>query len=154
MKTDKSLQFNKKLIPQVSNRSLLFVAAVVWALAGSMLLTRGVLGTIDSGGSLWIKFLIGIVGGVLFYYFIFTRISLKHILRIKKLQEPLYPFYAFFNLKSYLMMAGMITLGITLRITGLVPMVYLSVFYVSMGLPLLLSSIRFLKHFISFLSRK
>jgi len=42
------------------------------------------------------------------------------------------------------MMTLMIGLGITMRKTGLVPFEYLTVFYVTMGIPLLVSSFKFL----------
>jgi len=37
----------------------------------------------------------------------------------------------------------MISMGITLRKTGIVPLEYLSLFYVAMGTPLLMSAFRF-----------
>ncbi|WP_318348641.1 hypothetical protein [Aquipluma nitroreducens] len=51
--------------------------------------------------------------------------------------------FSFFNLKSYVMMFSMITMGVTLRLTGLVSPANLALVYVTMGIPLLMSSIRF-----------
>ena len=52
-------------------------------------------------------------------------------------------FFSFFNFRSYLVMFFMIGMGITLRTTGWVPLVYLSYLYLTMSVPLLLSSVRF-----------
>lgn len=140
----------KQLVPHISKSSLLLLAAVVWAFAGFMLFSKGVSGIPESGRIFWIKIVGGIAGGALFYYFMFIRISAKHIHRIKNLEKKRQPFYSFFNLRSYIMMASMITLGVTLRTTGIVPMVYMSVFYVVMGTPLLLSAFRFMLHYFPF----
>lgn len=140
----------RQFIPHISKSSLLLLAALVWAFAGIMLLSRGVAGITDSGWVLWLKLVGGFMAGVLFYCFMFIRISAKHIHRIKNLEKKRQPFYSFFNLRSYIMMASMITLGVTLRTTGIVPMVYMSVFYVVMGTPLLLSALRFMLHYFPF----
>ena len=57
--------------------------------------------------------------------------------------------FSFFNLKSYLMMFSMISLGITLRLSVLVTPEHLALMYVTMGIPLLMSSIRFYAAFFS-----
>lgn len=49
-----------------------------------------------------------------------------------------------------MMMTLMICLGIILRKTGVIPLEYLSAFYIAMGMPLLLSSFRFYYNSISF----
>lgn len=51
--------------------------------------------------------------------------------------------FSFFNLRSYFLMAVMISMGITLRKLSLMQIHYLSIFYVAMGIPLGLSSVRF-----------
>lgn len=140
----------RQFVPHISKSSLLLLAAMVWAFAGIMLLKRGVAAIPDSGWVLWIKVVGGLIAGLLFYFFMFIRISAKYIQRIKDLEGKRMPFYSFFNLRSYIMMASMIALGVTLRATGLVPMLYMSVFYVVMGTPLLLSAIRFIIHYFSF----
>jgi len=41
------------------------------------------------------------------------------------------------------MMTVMMTVGITLRLSGIVPITWLSLFYISMGTPLFISAVRF-----------
>lgn len=134
-------------IPRVSKHYLLLVAALVWTFAGGMLLFRGL--TINNPlPAHWeLKLLLCIVAGLLFFRLLFNRISAKHVLRIKNLPIERPTIFSFFNLKSYLMMFSMIALGITLRLTGAVSPEYLSFMYVTMGIPLLMSSFRFYSTF-------
>lgn len=127
----------------VPKRSLLFVAAGVWTFAGSMLLVRGGIMLIHYPAHLWIKELSCLAGGLLFYWILFSTISHKHTARILTMKSERPCLFAFFNLKSYLLMAVMISSGITLRLSGIVSPEYLSYVYVTMGIPLLLSAFRF-----------
>jgi hypothetical protein len=131
------------LKPSVPRRYLIFVAAVVWTFAGGMLLFRGF--TVLKFGSVFVleEESASVILGVIFYIFMFSRISLKHLIRIQNnpIERPCV--FSFFNWRSYILMSSMISLGVTLRLTGLVPLQYLSLFYVTMGTPLFLSSLRF-----------
>ena len=118
--------------------------------AGIMLIYRGASVVVETPSSSFLKFLIGALGGFLFYFVLFRNISLKHILRIKNTPTESAAFYSFFNRKSYIMMISMISLGILLRKSGLIPMEYLAVFYICMGTPLFISSLRFFYHAYNF----
>lgn len=135
------------ITPRVSKHYLLLVAALVWTFAGGMLLYRGF--TINHPlPSHWkIEFFCCTIAGLLFFMLLFNRISAKHVLRIKKLPIENPVIFSFFNLKSYLMMFLMISMGITLRKTGIISPEYLSFMYVTMGIPLLMSSFRFYSTF-------
>lgn len=140
----------RSFIPHISNRSLLFVAAAVWTFAGGMLISRGVSGLIEFPAHVFTKLAIAATGGAAFYLLLFTRISSKYVKRIIDLQNRKVPFYSFFNLRGYIMMTLMITLGITIRRTGMIPFEYLAVFYLTMGTPLLVSAFKFLYAGITF----
>ena len=145
-KEDRSMlsrNFFQIVKPGISKRYLLFVAALVWTFAGGMLLARGISFLLQNPVDLWLRVVISIVGGTLFYVLLFSKISLKHTLRIVNLKYDKPCVFSFFNLKSYLMMGGMISLGILLRKSGIVPVIYLSALYVTMGIPLFLSALRF-----------
>jgi hypothetical protein len=133
----------KILKPGIPKRYLLLVAAFVWTFAGGMLLFRGLSTLILFPRLLWLKIIVCTTAGVIFYIVLFSRISRKHIQRIIRMQIERPCLFSFFNLRSYIMMTLMICLGITLRKTGVIPLEYLSAFYVAMGIPLLLSSFRF-----------
>ena len=129
--------------PAVPKRLLLFVAAGVWTFAGFMLLFKGSKMVDSTYRYLWLEYLSALLGGLLFYWKMFSKLSLKHTLRILRLNEDYPCLFSFFNFRSYLVMALMITMGIILRKTGWVKPVYLSFLYLTMSVPLLLSSIRF-----------
>jgi len=135
------------ITPRVSKHYLLLVAAVVWTFAGGMLLFRGL--TINNTlPAHWeVKLLLCIVAGLLFFMLLFNRISANHVLRITNFPIKRPSIFSFFSLRSYLMMFLMISMGITLRKTGVVPPEYLSLMYVTMGIPLLMSSFRFYSSF-------
>lgn len=131
------------LKPAVPKRVLLFVAAAVWTFAGGMLMFRGYKMTDPANPYLLLILLVALTGGVIFYLKLFSKISLKHTRRILGLKEAYPCVFSFFNFRSYMLMAFMITMGITLRTTGRVPPVYLSFMYLMMSVPLLISSVRF-----------
>lgn len=147
---ENSNKLTHSFIPLVSRRTLLFVAATVWFFAGGMLISRGISGIIQFNNNLLFKLLTAVISGAVFYGFMFRRISGKHIQRIANQPNDRLPVYSFFNSRSYIMMGIMISMGVTLRKTGVVPFQYLSVFYVAMGLPLLISAFRFLHHGLNF----
>jgi len=129
--------------PKASKRNLLFIAALVWTFAGGMLLMRGLSIAVNIRDSSLIKILLSLVCGGLFYLFLFSRVSLNHVRRIINLQNDTPCLFSFFNVKSYVLMAVMIASGILLRTSGIIPSEYLSLFYIIMGIPLVLSSFRF-----------
>jgi len=129
--------------PRIPKNYLLLVAALVWTFAGSMLLYRGFTFLMVYPHFLIVKLGACLVGGLLFFKLLFARISKKHVLRIENIKIAYPCLFSFFNFKSYLMMVGMISTGIILRKTGAVSPQYLSMLYLTMGIPLLMSSFRF-----------
>jgi hypothetical protein len=137
------MSFIEKLKPGIPRRNLLFLAAIFWTLAGGMLLFRGGAMLFTVRNSIVLRGLAGAVGGLLFYWKLFSGISLRHAKRIIFLKEDRPCAFSFFSWNSYLLMILMITMGVLLRSSGLIPVNVLSVLYLSMGVPLLMSSIRF-----------
>ena len=133
----------KSLNLKVTKHFLLFEAALVWTFAGGMLLFRGNSYLDTSAGFPWLNIVACIVGGLIFFISLFLKISRSHIKRISLLPGDRHHIYEFFSSKSYIMMAGMISLGIFLRKSGFIPLSSLSLAYITMGIPLLLSSIIF-----------
>ena len=135
------------LLPRVSKHYLLLTAALVWTFAGGMLLFRGFTFDVGVPENWTIKLVVSFFSGLLFYGLLFTRISKKHVIRIQNMDNVNPIIFSFFNLKSYLMMFSMITLGITLRLSGVVSPEILALMYITMGIPLLMSSFRFYSTF-------
>lgn len=142
----------QKIKPGVPKRYLMFIAAIVWTFAGGMLLYRGSLFLQQSPTYLWLKLSFSAVGGILFYLVLFSKISLKHARRIVNMEQTKPCLFSFFNVRSYILMSVMISMGIFLRKSGLMPVSYLSVLYVTMGIPLFTSAFRF--YYFAFLFNK
>ena len=136
----------------VSKRILLLEAAIFWSFAGGMLLFRGSSMLVASSAFSWTKIILCSFCGLLFFTLVFSKISRNHIHRITCLSGDRHLFYEFFNKRSYLMMAGMISLGVFLRKTSIMPISALSLAYFTMGIPLLFSSYRFYHHWFYYLS--
>jgi len=139
----KDKTFFQTLKPGIPKRYLIFVAAVLWSYAGGMLLFRGFSMLETDMELLSVKITGSFIGGLIFFVYVFSNISLKHILRIVNLESEHPCIFSVFNWRSYLMMAVMISFGITLRMTEIIPLKYLSFFYIFMGTPLFLSAFRF-----------
>lgn len=134
----------QRIFPKVSKRILLFEAGIVWLFASFMLCRKGFIFLRELDAlNVWVV-IACVLGGIVFFRVMFLKISSKHIRRIHLLDEDARHIFAFFNIKGYIMMAGMISLGVILRKTGLIPVKPLSYFYFFMGTPLFLSGIRFI----------
>lgn len=133
----------QKLTPTIRKKYVLFVAAFVWTFAGVMLLFRGFYFLFQTHESVWAATIISLLVGVLFYFFVFSKVSLKHSMRIIHLTNERPCVFSFFSGRSYLLMFLMISLGVITRKSGIIPLLYLSEFYIVMGTPLLLSALRF-----------
>jgi len=78
------------------------------------------------------------------FYMMFTGIVRKYSERIHALPEPKEPIYKTFSLKGYLIIALMITLGISLKYIPGIPDTFFAWFYMGLGPGLLSAGIRFL----------
>jgi hypothetical protein len=138
----------KTLKPGIPKRHLLFIAGIVWLFAGGMLSYRGFSAHISSTQLDFIEVVICIILGIIFYVFMFSKISLKHIKRIVNIKMVNPCIFSFFNLRSYLLMGIMISGGISLRVFHVIDIKYISLFYIVMSTPLLISSFRFFRTYI------
>ena len=137
------MQFIRAVTPRVPKRFLLIIAAFAWIFAAAMLLTRGFLLSGKIKHAHWLSIAMSIMAGGLFYLVLFSKISSGHVKRIIELQNERPSVFSFFSFKSYILMTLMISGGIFLRKSGLLLSGTLSLFYITMGVPLLISSLRF-----------
>jgi quinol-cytochrome oxidoreductase complex cytochrome b subunit len=133
----------EKFKPSVNKRTLLLVAGCMWTIAGGILISRALLELYSIHHYLISELLIGAVFGIIFYMVLFARISKKHITRITLITIDNPCFFSFFNFRSYIMMTIMITTGIVLRKLDVINHEILYTFYLTMGVPLLVSAFRF-----------
>jgi len=137
------MNLTNKYKPSVSKHNLLFIAGLAWTTAGGILSGRGLDYLIRQGHHPGWRISGGLVFGMIFYVLLFAKISHKHIKRIHVLNIPYPCAFSFFNLRGYLMMALMITGGILLRRFDVIDKEWLYTFYITMGVPLLISASRF-----------
>ena len=131
----------KKLL-YVNKHTLILIAGIVWAIAGFNIVRIGLLAY--QGNFTWWRGLLSIAVYAAFQIFVFGKMVKKHTGRILQYKEERQNFFRFFDTKSYLIMAFMMTLGIGLRVSGLVPDVYIAVFYTGLGASLLTAGVLFL----------
>lgn len=129
----------------VNRRILLFIAGGVWLIAGINILRIGVVTWLDNSQN-WL-FKVGEATAVflLFFVFVFRRLYNKYTLRISQKQDRSCPF-SFFDVKGWIMMAFMITLGILARKYHWLPDSFISVFYAGLSVALLVTAVLFLRH--------
>lgn len=83
---------------------------------------------------------------LLFFVFIFRKLYYKHTRRIEEKKEDKNCPFSFFDVKSWIMMAFMIALGITIRSLHLLPDSFISVFYTGLSIALILTGILFIRY--------
>jgi hypothetical protein len=131
-----------KFKPTVSKKYLLAAAGLMWSGVGIMLCCLACQ-WLMSVSQLWevIDALAGLIIAVSVYYFGFSKIAKKNIHRLISYPDKAC-FFAFQAWRSYLVIAVMIALGITLRHAP-IPKYYLSILYIAIGGALFLSSFHY-----------
>ena len=131
----------------VKKRALLAIAGSVWLAAGFNVARLGVLSYIRLDEISAVHILLSIAVFCVFG-FMFYRMSVRHTKRIRSYSQETRPVWNFFDLKSYLIMAFMMSGGIWLRNSGLAPEVFIAVFYTGLGCALGSAGILFWVNFI------
>ena len=140
---------NKRL--NVHKHTLILIAGIVWAIAGFNIVR---IGLVDYAGNLtWWRGLLSIVVFTVFQVFIFGKMVKKHTERILQYEDEQQNFFRFFDTKSYLIMAFMMTLGIGLRVSGVVPNGFIAYFYTGLGLSLLTAGVLFVIRYVGAISQ-
>ena len=120
---------------KVKRNTLLLIACLVWGAAGFNILRLGVLAYPAYLSVL--NFVLSALVFAVFQYFIFGRLVKKHTARITGYEEERHFFLKFFDVKSFIIMAVMMSGGIWLRSSGIAPDRFIAVFYTGLGASLL-----------------
>lgn len=126
---------------KVSKNTLLLIACLVWGFAGFNILRIGIIAYSNFLSA--INFVLSLVVFAIFQVFIFGKLVKKHTARINSYKENKQFFLKFFDVKSFIIMAFMITFGITIRATNLAPERFIAVFYTGLGSALALAGLLF-----------
>lgn len=131
------------LKPALPRTWLLFFSGLFWSVAGIMLCSQALRWSVLCGPvSIWWVSLAALCGVGVAYPLGFKRIALKNIGRIRVLPATSCVF-AFQSWKSYLLIAGMISLGVLFEKVDLIPVDILASVYLIIGCSLFLSSLHF-----------
>lgn len=135
------------VVMKVKKEILLLCAGIVWLIAGVQILKIAIVAYQNylSIFHLLISFLIFVI----FWKFIFKKMLYKHVKRIMLYASKQY-IWKFFDMKSYMIMCFMMTLGICIRNFHLWKLMYIAIFYAGLGSALCLSGCMFLKKFIMY----
>lgn len=135
---------SKKKLFHVKKRTLLLTAGIVWFLAGFNVARLGVLSYFAVEPK-WYLYLLMVAIFVCFGI-MFFKMSNKHTRRILH-YEDYRPFWHFFDLKGFIIMACMMGGGIGLRSAGVFPDFFTAFFYTGLGCALALAGVVFLRNF-------
>lgn len=126
---------------KVKRNTLLLLACLVWSIAGFNVLRIGLLAYPPY--RTFLNILLSALVFCLFQFFVFGKLVKKHTTRILSMAEERTHFWKFFDGKSFVIMAVMITGGIALRASGIAPERFIAVFYTGLGLSLFLAGVLF-----------
>ena len=125
---------------------MLLLACVVWSIAGWNVLRIG-LSCYPPYVSI-LNLLISVAVFAVFEKMVFGRLVTKHTRRIRAYEQEHLFFLHFFDTKSFLIMAFMMTGGILIRSLSLLPESVIAVFYTGLGSALLLAGVLFGKNYL------
>lgn len=137
---------------KIKKSTLLLIACIVWAAAGFNILRIGIIEYPPYVTPL--NIILSVVVFSVFQIFIFGKLVNKHTHRIVSYEEELHFFMKFFDVKSFIIMAVMMSGGIWLRSTSSVSPRFIAVFYSGLGASLLLAGILFGVNFYKHIKEK
>ena len=125
---------------KVQKNTLLLIACLVWGAAGFNILKIGLLAYQNYLQPL--NYALSLVVFAIFQFLIFGKLVKKHTQRILAYKEKQF-FLKFFDVKSFIIMAFMMTFGIVLCATNIAPEQFIAVFYTGLGSALFLAGLLF-----------
>jgi len=140
----------KSLKPGVPKVVLIALGAALWGFAAFRILKMGFIFIEKHALHHLINYLIGFAGFVPFFLLVFRKVSLRYITRIKNLPQRRPCMFAFFDVRGYVMMSFMITMGIVFSHWKVIPELYEGTFFISLGLSLLASSVFYIVEGVQF----
>jgi hypothetical protein len=132
--------------PAAKRRTLRVLAGILWILVGMMLILRAIPWILATPLAGFVAAAIGLLVGILKSWYVFMPLAAKNVERIQALSphREKICLFAFQAIKAYLLIAGMIALGILLRLSP-IPRTILVGVYVAVGSALILASPKYLR---------
>lgn len=126
---------------KVKKHNLLLIASIVWLIAGFNVLRIGI--QTYKGYTTLFNFFLSAIVFIIFWFMVFYKLTKKHTHRIFAYEIEKQFFLKFFDIKSFIIMALMMTFGIMIRTFNLLPDRFIAVFYTGLGSALFLAGILF-----------
>ena len=134
--------------PSVDKRALILLSALVWIVVGTLFLMASFSWLSDPPATGWALFAgMGAAAALVIHHFGFLKVVDKNLGRILPM-EGKRCLFSFMTWKSYIMVALMASMGAFLRSSPM-PKPFLSAIYIGIGLSLILSSVRYVRVFLS-----
>ena len=136
------------LNPRVERKWLIIISGAMWSCVGIFLniLSYGWLKSFNNNQVI-LSIIIGIFTGWVIAYFGFSNLAIKNVSRILAYPKKVCIF-AFQEWESYILIVFMMSLGIYIRTTGLIPKIILAPMYIGIGTALFLASFKYYKNLI------
>lgn len=135
--------FNANMKYGVTKNTLLITAGIVWLLAGINILRIGISCWINDSHYWFFKICEATIVFLLFFGLIFHKLYKKHTHRISQKKSKNCPF-SFFDVKGWIIMGFMITIGILTRTLHVLPEAFIAVFYTGLSVALITTGTRFI----------
>lgn len=131
----------------VKPKYLYLLASVFWLIAGINVIRIGIDVMHNTESQLFIFATLALIVFIFFFRFIFKRTVENNINRINALDDDIIPFWKFMDLKGYIIMFFMISLGVSIRYFNLLPDFFISFFYIGLGGALTMAAFKYLPHY-------
>lgn len=125
---------------------LLLIAGIVWLIAGFNVARIGLQAAHGVWHIIWLVTAAAVF--CLFFFLIFGRLVGKHTKRIMGFKDEKVWVFHFFDIKSYIIMAVMISGGIIVRSLNLMPDECIAMFYAGLGAALVAAGVAFIIQFV------
>lgn len=112
--------------------------ALLWMAAGFNILRIGVGAAVSDTSATAFHVVLRAFPVFAAFAAMFARVIKKNSRRILAMPQPRAPFYRFLDLKGYIVIAFMMTLGVALRHIGPIPDAFFAFFYTGLGAALFL----------------
>lgn len=129
----------------VTKNTLLITAGTVWLIAGGNILRIGLACWINDSHYWLFKVCEATLIFLLFFGLIFHKLYQKYTRRISQKKSSSCPF-SFFDVKGWIVMICMITIGVIMRSFHLLPESFIAVFYTGLSLALIGTGLRFIRY--------
>lgn len=134
----------KNIIPRCSRKTLFILGGLVWMFAGSMVTKLGYEVVLRAKNYKFLSTIVAVIVFGIFYRFIFSKMAYKHRKRILEQVQERLAIFSFFDKKGYIIMAFMMTLGITIRSIDAINPLCWAGFYIGLGTALFCGGVIFL----------